>query len=161
MPSTKRPRHSPAKRSRLPWQRARIARKAKRSASSRKGRAVLRRRVGARSNVYSFSRSRTDLILPWRNSLAFHNDEGARFFLNKADVNGDQGYYIMQTKLALRDLPSYDEFRTLFTRYKLTGWDTRITPTDLLPEHGQFLRPWRSQCGSQCYSEPRIFHWHY
>ena len=35
----------------------------------------------------------------------------------------------MQMKLALRDLPSYDEFRTLFSRYQITGWDTRITPT--------------------------------
>ena len=89
---------------------------------SRKGRSVLRRR--ARANSYSFTRSRTDLILPWRNSDPFHLDEGSRLFLNAG-----QGYYIMQMKLALRDLPSYDEFRTLFSRYKITGWDTRITPT--------------------------------
>lgn len=90
---------------------------------------MLRRRLGSRASQYSFSRSRTDVILPWRNSNPIHADETARFYLNKADVNGDNGYYIMNMKLALRDLPSYDEFRTLFTRYKLTGWDTRITPT--------------------------------
>ena len=32
-------------------------------------------------------------------------------------------------KMQLSALPDYDEFRTLFTQYKITSWKTTITPT--------------------------------
>ena len=32
-------------------------------------------------------------------------------------------------RLRLEDLPDYQEFQNLFSQYKLSSWNTRITPT--------------------------------
>lgn len=43
--------------------------------------------------------------------------------------------------MSLRDLPDYDEFSSLFSRYKITSWTTRITPTFDRPMAGSFGAP--------------------
>ena len=44
-------------------------------------------------------------------------------------MNSDSTYFIMKMKMQLSALPDYEEFRTLFTQYRITSWKTTITPT--------------------------------
>ena len=70
------------------------------------------------SNVYPFTRSVTEYLDSW-SSPPDHS---------LFPLNSDSTYYIMKMKMQLSSLPSYEEFRTLFTQYKITSWKTTITP---------------------------------
>lgn len=85
---------------------------------NRKPRFALRKSPFGRANSYPFTRSVTEYIDAWASSpnINFH-------------LNADSTYYVMNMNLKFTDLPDVDEFRTLFTRYKITSWKTQITPS--------------------------------
>lgn len=121
MPATRRPykSHGKSTAKSSPYRRTNRAKyRAKGVLRGRKPRFALRQTPFGRSNSYPFTRSLTEYTDAWSASA----DD--RFTLST-----DSKYYIMQMGLRFNELPSYDEFRTLFTRYKITSWKTTITPS--------------------------------
>lgn len=97
---------------------SRTKQKVRRAYHRLRPRHALRKSPFGRANSYPFTRSVTEYLDSWATG-----DSG------RMELNTDQKYYCMQMRVKLTDLPSYDEFRTLFTRYKITSWDTIITPS--------------------------------
>lgn len=131
MPSNSRPTiYRGAKRKRASGGTVAIRKASKQSARGRRNlpRRVLARSPFGRSNCYPFTRSVTQYLRAWESP-----DDTSLF-----DLNSDNSYYIMKMKMQLAELPDYDEFRSLFTQFKITSWTTTITPTmkDNIPTVG-------------------------
>lgn len=86
---------------------------------SNRPRHLLNRSPFRGANVYPFTRSTTEYLQSWTAP-----DDHYLF-----SMNSDSTYFIMKMKMQLSALPDYDEFRTLFTQYRITSWKTTITPT--------------------------------